>query len=186
MYASIACLPPRIASRLNSIFLTLLINSKNKKDAKDEDVFKKVVDEVNFLQEQGISLKIGNQSYIVKFKFVLILGDNLGLNGLFGFVESFTANYYCRICRASSEEAAIMTTENESILRNRENYEADVRLQNSSQTGIKSSCVFHHIENFHVTENLTVDMMHDLLEGVCVYVIKSIINVFITDKDCKF
>ena len=31
LYTSIACLPPRIASRLSSIFLTLLVNSQDKK-----------------------------------------------------------------------------------------------------------------------------------------------------------
>ena len=132
------------------------------------------------LQEKGIRIKIGNKSYTVKFQLILILGDKLGLNGLFGFVESFTANYFCRICRASSEETAIMIEKNQTLLRNSENYEADVKLGNSSCTGIKSQCVFHKITNFHVTENLTIDMMHDILEGVCVYVIKSIINIFIT------
>ena len=73
-----------------------------------------------------------------------------------------------------------MIEENQTLLRNRENYEADVKFGNSSCTGIKSPCVFHKISNFHVTENLTIDMMHDVLEGVCVYVIKSIINIFIT------
>ena len=182
MYASIACLPPRIASRLSSIFLTLLVNSKDKKDVNDEDLFGKVIDELNFLREKGISIKVKNETYNIKFQVVLILGDNLGLNGLFGFVESFTANYYCRMCRASCEQASRMTMEDDSLLRNRDNYESDVKLQKSSHTGIKSPCIFHKIANFHVTQNLTVDMMHDVLEGVCVYVMKAIINSFITDE----
>ena len=62
MYASIACLSPRIASRLCSIFLTLLVNSKDKKDVNDEDLFKKVIDELNFLREKGISIKVKDKN----------------------------------------------------------------------------------------------------------------------------
>ena len=52
-------------------------------------------------------------------------------------------------------------------LRNEKNYERDLELNESSQTGIKEDCIFHKLENFHVTKNKTVDPMHDILEGIC-------------------
>lgn len=55
----------------------------------------------------------------------------------------------------------------------------DVQLKDDSKTGIKESCVFNNVKGFHITQNLTVDIMHDLLEGVCMYVLKAILFEFI-------
>jgi len=33
--------------------------------------------------------------------------------------------------------------------------------------GIKSSCLLNTLQYFHVVENSTVDILHDVLEGVC-------------------
>ncbi|OXU27802.1 hypothetical protein TSAR_006192 [Trichomalopsis sarcophagae] len=158
LYASIACLPPRIASRLISIVLTLLVNSKDKKDVKDEDRFSKIVDELNFLREKGISIKDKNSLYTVKFQLVMILGDNLGLNGLFGFIESFLANYFCRICKALSDEACRITEEDETILRNRENYEADVKLGKSAY---RYKIAMHFQQNFKLSYNRKFNCRYD-------------------------
>jgi len=35
----------------------------------------------------------------VYFTTEFCTGDNLGINSIFGFVESFNAHYYCRICK---------------------------------------------------------------------------------------
>lgn len=35
------------------------------------------------------------------------------------------------------------------------------------------------MKGFHITQNVTVDIMHDLLEGVCMYVLRAILFVFI-------
>lgn len=103
----------------------------------------------------------------------------MGINGVLGFVECFRANSFCRFCKANAEEAAVMTEEDKSKLRTEENYDQDLKKNNMSETGIKEPCVFHKVKNFHLTQNLSVDMMHDILEGVCVYVMRSIIYSFI-------
>jgi hypothetical protein len=48
-----------------------------------------------------------------------------------------------------------------------------------SLTGINQACVFNEISSFHVTENYAVDIMHDLLEGVCKYDIGLMLNQMI-------
>ena len=64
---------------------------------------------------------------VVKFQLVLILGDNLGLNGILGFVESFSANCFCRICKIHIDESLRLTTESDFLLRTPKSYEADVK-----------------------------------------------------------
>lgn len=142
-----------------------------------------MIEEVNFLRSTGIYIKVGEIVRLVKFQVILILGDNLGLNSIFGMVESFKANHCCRICKVRSEESAKFTVEDESKLRTRENYEEDVEEADASKTCIKESCTFNKINDFHITQNLSLDMMHDLLEGVCVYVMQSIISKLIFEKE---
>jgi len=45
-----------------------------------------------------------------------------------------------------------------------------------SLTGVKHACVFNEISSFHVTKNYALDIMHDLLEGVCKYDIGFMLN----------
>lgn len=125
VYAAIACLPPEIPSQLASIMLTLLIYSKDKNDVEDVDLFKALIDELKFLKDFGVVIKVNKKFHRVRFQLILVLGDNLGLNGRFGFVESFHRSFWCRICKASPESLETLTEENETLLRNPENYEKD-------------------------------------------------------------
>ena len=63
------------------------------------------------LENKGFTRTIPDgQQYQVYVIMVQLTGDNLGLNGMLGFVESFTANYPCRLCkvaRACFDEAFV-------------------------------------------------------------------------------
>lgn len=39
--------------------------------------------------------------------------------------------------------------------------------------------MFHEIDDFHTTENISIDVMHDILEGVCRYILSYLIYTFI-------
>ena len=175
VYASLACLPPNIASHLKSIIFCTLIRVNDRKLCSNEAVFKKLIDELNCLQTTGISVSIDGVPTVFKFKTVLLLGDNLGLNQICGFAQSFKANVYCRLCKADSHDCSQMCNENEELIRTPENYESDVLLSNITTTGIRERCIFNRLNHFHIAVNKTVDFMHDVLEGVCVYVIRNIL-----------
>lgn len=55
------------------------------------------------------------------------------------------------------------------LLRDEQNYAKDLALDKVSLTGIKESSILNSINSFHVTNNLAVDAMHDLFEGICHY-----------------
>lgn len=59
------------------------------------------------------------------------------------------------------------STANPGLLRNRNNYDEGLQLNDPASTGVKSPCVLNDIDHFHVTTNYAPDVMHDLLEGVC-------------------
>lgn len=72
------------------------------------------------------------------FTLLLILGDNLGLNSILGFDESFQANYFCRFCKTHKNETRYQTIEDKKSLRNLNNYNDDSL---SLSYGIKEVCV---------------------------------------------
>ena len=179
-YFQIACLPPHIASRLKRIIFAMFVHTESKKKSTNKEVFQPVITEINELQNTGIIIKTaGGLLKRVKFKLILTVGDNMGLNGIHGFVESFKSTYFCRICKASAEMCSKIVSEDECPLSTHLNYELDVMQNDSKLTGIKEPSAFHGISDFHITENSCLDVMHDVLEGVCVYVIRSVISDFI-------
>src|SRR5436190_24149316 len=105
----------------------------------------------------------------VYFVVVALLGDNLasmasiGINGLFGFNESFVSEYFCRICRASKFVTCCTKFEDQNLLRTFKNYTQDGA---NFSHGIKEDCVINEIPHFDCTTNYTCDIMHDLFEDV--------------------
>ena len=105
----------------------------------------------------------------VHFILGLILGDNLGLNTMLDFSKSFSANYYCRFCKARKSEALELFVENRELMRTIDNYSDDVNTNNFMSTGIYGESVLNQINSFHVVTNYCVDIMHDIFEGICHY-----------------
>ena len=183
IYASIATLPPNISSRLDSILFSTIIHSEDFKKTDNHSLFKELIEELKYLYEEGINIVSDDETTInVKFQLVQILGDNLGLNSICGFAKSFKAHHYCRICSESAKECSTMCIENKNLLRNKNKYETDLLLKDAKATGLKENCVFNEIPNFHIAVNNSVDMMHDFLEGVCIYVVCAILYEFIFVK----
>lgn len=58
---------------------------------------------------------------ILCIRFSLI-GDNLGLNTVLGFVSSFSANYLCRFCKEKKTSTHTSCVTKPNLLRNKENY----------------------------------------------------------------
>jgi len=113
---------------------------------------------------------------------VQVTGDNLGLNGILGFVESFTASYPCRLCKVRRDEFSQQLVECEHKLRSRDIYDKDVLMRDASKTGIKEECCYNLVPSFHVSQNVYCDIMHDLLEGICRYVMLKVLRQLIVTK----
>lgn len=54
-----------------------------------------------------------------------------------------------------------MIKEKNSILRNGETYNVDVKEHNCQQTDIIEECIWNNISDFHVAKNFCVDIMPD-------------------------
>ena len=182
VYASIPCLPPECRAALENIFLTLLFNSKDREEFSNKKVLQPLIDELKFLEETGIMVQTSEGEKKIYFSLGLVIGDNLGVHQICGFVESFKANYPCRFCKATKEQVQVMEKIDETLLRNVYNYNEDVSKKNVTVTGINSECEFNKIPSFHVTSNYAVDVMHDLAEGVIPYAMGLIVSDLIAKK----
>lgn len=135
-YASIACLPPSLKSKLSSILLMSIVRSSDIKKFGYYATFSPTVDEINYLQNEGIFVMYKDLRVKIKFKLLLIVGDNLGLNSIFGFVESFKSTHFCRFCKLDRKDTELCITENLKRLRTKENYAKDLELCDQALTGI--------------------------------------------------
>lgn len=181
IYTSIPCFPTQYQSSLFAIFHALLFYSKDREEFGNFAVFRPLIEEVQFLETEGVDLQLPDGNTMIYFKLGLILGDNLGLHSLLGFVECFRANYCCGFCKMDKQQRSLATLKDRYFLRNKQNYESDLAEEDVSSTGIKQACIFNALPDFHVTENTAVDIMHDFIEGVCFTDMAAIIKFYIDE-----
>lgn len=176
-YYSFVCVPQK-SSKLDDVYLASTVNSSDIK-AYGNDCFRPIVNSLLKLEEEGILIETQSGIKRVHFVMALFLGDNLGLNCILGFSKSFSANYYCRFCLIKKSEAQKESYERPTILRNKINYSESIEQNLMSEAGINTPCIFNDLPSFHCTENFSVDVMHDVFEGVCHYVICEALLYFI-------
>ncbi|KAI8120454.1 hypothetical protein CVS40_8290 [Lucilia cuprina] len=123
----------------------------------------------NVLEVDGVKIKLSNgEEFYPHFIPILILGDNLGLNSLLGFSKSFNTTF-CRFCTISKTDSQKTPTTLPELRRTYENYNLHVQENNAKESGISEKCIFNRIPSFHVVDNMSVDAMHDVMEGICHY-----------------
>ena len=98
VYLSLPCLLSEYQSKIENIFYFFLFNSLDRSVFKMAVIFKKAIQELKFLQGERIIINHNGVEERIYFDLPIIIGGNLGLHSIFGFVESFQAKKYCRMC----------------------------------------------------------------------------------------
>lgn len=179
VYTWIPCLPPWFSSKLDSIIFSDIFHSSDRKRFGNQAAFQYFLKDLSDLYEEGMDLNIHNSRFKAYFIPTLIIGDNLGINSILGFTSSFTNVTFCRVCYGG-ENIKTMTKENLFHLRTVEKYETDILEPDClKKYGLKEKFIFNALDSYHVIENFSFDCMHDLLEGVCSYVIAHLIIQFV-------
>lgn len=170
VYFSIHNLPPKYASKLNNIYLICLCNSDDIKSKHTDfnNIWQLIVDELSVLETDGICVN----SKQLRGTLVQTAFDNLGANVSLGFSGSFSAHKFCRHCLSSKSECQSFTTESECNLRTVENYQNSLKIIDDSENvnlnetdGVKYYCLLSNLHYYHIVENPTADVMHDICEG---------------------
>uniref|UniRef100_A0A1Y1MPJ3 C2H2-type domain-containing protein n=1 Tax=Photinus pyralis TaxID=7054 RepID=A0A1Y1MPJ3_PHOPY len=181
-YCSVPVLPPEYISKLKNIFMLALFHASDRAQFGNEIIFKNVIDQLNDLHVNGIQVETSVYSGVIKFHVASIIGDNLGLNSILGFVESFVAKYCCRFCMAERKQIQKMLYEDKKLLRNCKTYDRCLEMKNPTETGVKERCVWLELEGFKLFEHISVDILHDYLEGVCRYVMEFVVKYLVHES----
>ena len=110
-----------------------------------------MIEELKFLESEGITVKTPTGEKRIFFATVALKGDNLGVNGMCGFVECFVANFPCRMCKATKKQTETMLVEDPKLARTEESYESDVLANSARDTGIKEDFVFKEVKSLYLS-----------------------------------
>lgn len=173
IYFELRNVPPEFSSKLDTRKLVALANVRDIKNEVDsmDLIIRHIIKDLKLIEDRGITLADGTN---FKGALVNICYDNLGGNTILGLVESFNATYYCRICECEKKECQLLLIEKSDKLRDYQTYLECVqelpavdRLIDVKETkGVKKYCLFNDLKFFKMFDNLSVDIMHDLSEGV--------------------
>ncbi|KAF0717400.1 Uncharacterized protein FWK35_00025683 [Aphis craccivora] len=142
-----------------------LAASYNMKDFGNDLSLKKLIQELNILETNGIHINTQDGFKEVHFILGLFLGDNLALNSVSEFSKSFSANFFCRFCKAHKSKTHKLYEEDSILLRNHTNYLEYIDRNDFKETGIYKNSILNNISSFHV--------------GICHYNMCHIINYYI-------
>ncbi|XP_035707361.1 uncharacterized protein LOC118435427 isoform X1 [Folsomia candida] len=171
-YFIIANFPNHSNRKLENIFPLIVVKSKFVKEYGMNLILQPLVYELNSLHENSQRLSFLENTPFSHIQVLQFCGDNLGMHTIFGFAESFNANFRCRFCKLDREQTFTAIEESVNRRRNLENYERDLEVGNVSLTGIRERSILNDIKGFNVTNNFAPDIMHDILEGICVTELK--------------
>lgn len=181
IYFQIRCLPPELLSSLSACFLLAVYKSDDVKTYGMDSVLQCIVEDLKDLEQNGFQVETEQFCGTVKVGVAQVCGDNLALNSLLGFSESFAANSVCRVCKIHKLCLHTQTAENPDLLRNAVNYNQDLQINNPAETGLKRRCVLDELAFFSVVQNVTPDIMHDILEGVGPLEVKLVLSKLIAE-----
>lgn len=187
IYLCLRNVQPMFNSRLNNIHIVLAFSSLDRSKYGFDKILAPVIRDIKQL-EQGVDFTLRDGTVVHKRgTLVQIAGDNLGLNQLGGFVESFSVLHFCRLCTINKADCCETYRDDGLELRTKEQYSQQLKclLDGTVSTrdcGIKHSCSLNSLQYFHIAENVAVDVMHDLLEGIVPYELKLTLSSFIFDK----
>lgn len=164
---------------MQNIFLIFAIKTDDLKTRK-KACLAPIINQMITLEVNGLEINLSDgQKYNPHFIPVLILGDNL--NSLMGCNTTFNWTF-CRFCSISKTLSETSPTDLLLLRRTKDNYNEQLDQENPKETGIVQKCFFNRIRSFNVIDNLSVDAMHDFLEGICHYDMCKSILYFINEK----
>lgn len=179
VYFRIRNLPPEYRSRLNNHHLLALCNSEHLKSEgfSFNSIIASVMDEIQQLETIGID--IGKERNI-NGTLIHFCGDNLGANEAFGFIRCFSTDFFCRMCFCTKAESEVQTEEIPRKMRDQVSYMDLVDISKNgdykASKGVTGYCKFNDLKYFNIFKNYTIDIMHDLNEGICHTLLKVIFD----------
>lgn len=174
-------LPPHVLSKIDSIFLAMIVKAKYVKEYGVTSVLHCLTKVFCDLEEKGVTLFTGTPKE-TKIHFVMckVIGDNLGLHCICGYRKTFNISHYCVTCEMPIDQCKTVTTIDSAMLRTVEKYNRYFEDGTAYELGLVEECVLNTIPSFHVIQNKMNDLMHDVQLGTIPNVLKQSLVYFKT------
>lgn len=174
----------KINSTVDRVYVCLVVKCKTVKKYGIKQIVEPLIKDLITLQsDQGITIQMNGKSFTVRATLVHILGDTAAIHELLELMPP-QSNIFCRACYITRKDLHNGRFGNEHTLRTSESYELDLAAVNNgslspAQCGVIRENVFNSLKYFHITQNMSFDPMHDVLEGIIPLAIKKILNDFV-------
>lgn len=175
IYFIVRNFPPEFVSKLDNMYLISLCDSKIVEKHGCNSILEPFVRDLKFLETNGILI----DGRLLKGTLVQVSFDNLGGNTIFGFTKGFNSTYYCRICICTIQQSRSKTAELVCKIRSKKHYEEQIMKISQSQAklplsetfGIANYCVLNDLNFYHIIDNRSQDIMHDIYEGAMPFIL---------------
>ncbi|KAJ8666696.1 hypothetical protein QAD02_008358 [Eretmocerus hayati] len=181
VYISLPFLPDHMMNKNDSIILVSVFKSKYRAKFGNKAVFQRIIEELNNLGKNGLDIRTSSGIRKFYFQLTLVVEDNLALNEVCGFQCSFIALRYCRICIATKQMCKEMCDADASLIRDAKVYDELVKLP-SVVSGLREECVWNQVDGYHIGDNPSVDLMHDVMGGIIPYTLSEILTELIFNE----
>lgn len=171
MYMVLGNLDPHLRCKTENVQLVLLCKNKDFSYFGGDRVFRRLIEDIKVLEENGIVVHGGGFPENVRGSIFTTMNDNLGAHQIGGLVENFsTSSHFCRTCyidHKSFKSDCLYKAE----LRTPETHVADLQkiVDNPScipYRGVKSKCIFDELQYFRMFDlGAAPCVAHDLFEG---------------------
>lgn len=129
----------------------------------------------------------GNQKWLIRGAAASFVADNLAYHAVFGFTENFSSGRPCEKC--TIEQKFFKKNYVENLRKNRSSISIEkivTDINNGTHQrlpfrGVNRACALRTAD-FDPYENMTVDLQHDIFEGVAQYTIKCVLKHLIRSK----
>lgn len=180
-YYTIKNLPTYYNSCFSNVHLLALCHAMDFAECGFSFVLEELMREIRILETCGIEVDVEGLGSRTFFGTLFqVTCDNLALNSIFGFIKSFNCDYFCVHCYALKDEIQFKFRENEFKMRNKMDYQNDLKMAEGMQTHVKGVtgkyCMLNNSQHFHIMENRTNDCMNTLLEGIVPFEIGCILS----------
>jgi hypothetical protein len=189
IYWCLGNLPPHLRSTLKAVNLLAVVQNSHVLEYGLSKVLSEFIDCINQLQsEAGLTLIIGTLPVVLHGALIFVCADTPAANSIGGFKESVgRAHRPCRGCMVTQTDIQTEHSLNDIVCRNKQMHQLHCRqieLPTISKRekkywsrlyGVNSSSTLSAITNFDVTEQITFDFMHLILEGTLLLELKHFI-----------
>ena len=184
VFFTIQNLPPRYNTASVNVHLAAQYHSVDVKKYGFGPVLNPLMEDIRLLEMEGIDINVKNLGTRRIFATISnFCGDALGMNQIFGMVESFSCDYCCVICYATREQMGKYFFESDFELRTQRSFELDLEELEDSQVhhvrGVKRESFLNSSAYFNIANNKNYDIMHVYLEGILPYEVGALLYEYV-------